>query len=112
MINWWEGIDAGAEEARGDQEVESDHYDAHQAEALGREGIHLSTRQTREYLQKMGARWRRTVRTLGHKQDRERVERARVQFVLPPLPVLRVVIDNGSLHRSDPVKAALPRLAA
>ncbi len=30
---------------------------------------------------------------------------------LPPLPVLRVVVlDNGSLHRNDLVKAALPEL--
>ena len=30
---------------------------------------------------------------------------------LPPLPVLRVVVlDNGSLHRNDLVKAALPDL--
>ena len=32
---------------------------------------------------------------------------------LPPLPVLRVVVvDNGSLHRNDLVKTALPNLWA
>lgn len=49
------------------------------AEALSDEGIHLSTRQTRKYLQPM-ARWRRTTRTLRHKQDEARVERARGQL--------------------------------
>lgn len=39
------------------------------AEALVEEGIALSTRQTRRYLQAMGARWRRTVRTVAHKQN-------------------------------------------
>jgi putative transposase len=46
------------------------------ATALQEEGIRLSTRQTRRYLQGMGARWRRTVRSLRHKQDPVRVERA------------------------------------
>ena len=46
------------------------------AAALGEEGIALSTRQTRKYLVAMGARWRRVQRTLRHKQDPERVERA------------------------------------
>ncbi|HEY7293918.1 MAG TPA: helix-turn-helix domain-containing protein, partial [Dehalococcoidia bacterium] len=46
------------------------------AAALGEEGIALSTRQTRKYLQAMGARWRRVVRTLHHKQDSARVARA------------------------------------
>lgn len=47
------------------------------AAALGeRDGIVLSTRQTRRYLQAMGARWRRMQRTLHHKQDPQRVERA------------------------------------
>ena len=47
------------------------------AAALGHCGIQLSTRQTRKYLTRMGARWRRTVRTLSHKQDPARVERAK-----------------------------------
>ncbi len=46
------------------------------AAALGEEGIALSARQTRKYLRGMGARWRRTVPTLAHKQDPARVERA------------------------------------
>src|SRR5918998_909740 len=49
---------------------------AQAAEALGAEGIALSARQTRKYLRGMGARWRRTVSTLAHKQDPVRVERA------------------------------------
>jgi transposase len=48
------------------------------AEALQGEGIALSTRQTRKYLKLLGARWRRTVSTLQHKQDPERVAHARV----------------------------------
>lgn len=50
------------------------------AEALRQEGYSLSTRSTRRYLKAMGAGWRRTVRTLSHKQDEERVERARSQL--------------------------------
>src|SRR5215216_2178233 len=46
------------------------------AEALRSEGIALSARQTRKYLKLLGARWRRTVSTLKHKQDPARVERA------------------------------------
>jgi len=46
------------------------------ADALGKEGIALSTRQTRKYLGRMGARWLRTVRTLAHKQDPVKVARA------------------------------------
>jgi len=48
------------------------------AAALWDQGIRLSTRQTRKYLQRMGARWRRTVRTLKHKQDPVRVAEATV----------------------------------
>jgi putative transposase len=46
------------------------------AAALQEEGIRLSTRQTRKYLRLLGARWRRTARSLRHKQDPARVERA------------------------------------
>ncbi len=46
------------------------------ADALGGEGIELSTRQTRKYLVATGARWRRVQRTLRHKQDPAAVERA------------------------------------
>ena len=47
------------------------------AAALAADGILLSARQTRRYLQGMGARWRRTARTLRHKQDLRKVERAK-----------------------------------
>ncbi|HZU75649.1 MAG TPA: helix-turn-helix domain-containing protein [Dehalococcoidia bacterium] len=43
------------------------------AAALGEQGIALSVRQTRRYLGRMGARWRRVQRTLAHKQDPARV---------------------------------------
>lgn len=46
------------------------------AAALTAQGIALSTRQTRKYLGRMGARWRRTKRTLAHKQDPVRVATA------------------------------------
>jgi putative transposase len=45
------------------------------AAALGEQGIQLSTRQTRKYLGGIAA-WRRTVRTLAHKQDPVKVARA------------------------------------
>jgi transposase len=47
------------------------------AQALRADHITLSTRQTRRYLQGMGAKWRRTVRSLRHKQDRAKVEQAK-----------------------------------
>ena len=47
------------------------------AAALAEEvGIMLSARQTRKYLGRIAA-WRRTVRTLRHKQDPAKVERAK-----------------------------------
>ena len=46
------------------------------ADALRAEGIALSTRQTRKYLRLLGARWRRTVTTLKHKQGPARVAQA------------------------------------
>jgi putative transposase len=52
------------------------------AQALRAEGISLSTRQTRRYLQGMGAKWRRTVRSLRHKQDPAKVERAKAQLAM------------------------------
>jgi len=45
--------------------------------ALAEEGIQLSTRQTRRYLQQLGARWRRTARSLRHEQAPVRVERTK-----------------------------------
>lgn len=50
------------------------------ATALGDQGIALSTRQTRKYLGRMGARWRRTARTLRHKQDPDRVAQATAEL--------------------------------
>lgn len=47
------------------------------AHALQEEGIRLSTRQTRKYLKRLGANWRRTVRSLRHKQDPAQVEQAK-----------------------------------
>jgi len=44
--------------------------------ALREAGIVLSPRQVRRYLRSRGARWRRTVRSLKHKQDPVRVEQA------------------------------------
>lgn len=46
------------------------------AAALTAQGIRLSTRQTRRYLSGMRARWRRTARTLKHKQDPVRAAQA------------------------------------
>ncbi len=52
------------------------------AQALRADRIRLSTRQTRRYLQAMGAKWRRTVRSLRHKQDPARVERAKAHLAM------------------------------
>ena len=49
--------------------------------ALGEQGIALSTRQTRKYLSGLAA-WRRTVRTLAHKQDPVKVARADRQLTV------------------------------
>lgn len=50
------------------------------AEALAAHRVHLSTRQVRRYLGQMGARWRRTVRTLRHRQDPGRVAAAKEEL--------------------------------
>jgi transposase len=47
------------------------------AAALGEQRIQLSTRQTRRYLQGLDYHWRRTTRTLRHKQDAGKVATAR-----------------------------------
>lgn len=47
------------------------------AYALQEEGLRLSTRQTRKYLKRLGANWRRTTRSLQHKQNPAQVERAK-----------------------------------
>lgn len=49
------------------------------AAALGEQGMRLSTRQTRKYLGGIAA-WRRTVRSLAHKQDPVKVARAERQL--------------------------------
>lgn len=51
------------------------------AHALEEEGIRLSARQTRKYLKQLGANWRRTARTLTHKQDPTQVEQAKGKLV-------------------------------
>jgi transposase len=51
------------------------------AAALAGEGIALSTRQTRKYLQRNAA-WRRTVRSLRHKQDPDKVAKAEQQLAV------------------------------
>ncbi len=50
------------------------------ASALRQYGIVLSARQVRRYLRGLGARYRRTARTLAHKQDPERVAAAQVDL--------------------------------
>jgi transposase len=47
------------------------------AAALGEQQLPLSTRQTRRYLQGLDYPWRRTTRTLRHKQDSAQVATAR-----------------------------------
>lgn len=63
------------------------------AAALTDFGIHLSPRQTRKYLGRMAA-WRRTVRTLKHKQDPAKV--ALATTVLRSLKKRRAPVGSGS----------------
>ena len=51
------------------------------ADALRGEGIELSARQVRRYLGRL-ASWRRTKRSLSHKQDPEKVARAKETLAL------------------------------
>lgn len=51
------------------------------AEALAEQGIRLSTRQVRRYLGRV-ALWRRTKRSLKHKQNPDRVARAKDTLAL------------------------------
>jgi hypothetical protein len=51
----------------------------------------LSTRQTRRYLKEQGARWRRTVRSLRHKQDPKLVIQAQQE-----LTALKKRLPQGS----------------
>jgi transposase len=50
------------------------------AQALPESGINMSTRQVRRYLHDVGASWRRTKRSLRHKQDLERVAQAKEEL--------------------------------
>jgi transposase len=50
-------------------------------EALARQGLHLSVRQLRKYLQPL-ASWRRTVRSRRHKQDPAKVTTAKRQLAV------------------------------
>lgn len=50
------------------------------AQALPESGINMSTRQVRRYLHDVGASWRRTKRSLRHKQDPERVAQAKEEL--------------------------------
>ena len=52
------------------------------AVALGERGIALSSRQVRRYLGRMGARYRRAVRTVAHKQDPTRVAATRATLAI------------------------------
>ena len=49
--------------------------------ALAQQDLHLSVRQLRKYLQGM-ASWRRTVRSLRHKQDPAKVATAKQQLAV------------------------------
>jgi transposase len=72
------------------------------AAALTEFGIHLSPRQTRKYLGRIAA-WRRTVRTLRHKQDPAKAERAKA--MLGSLKKRPPPVASGS---STSTSAALP----
>jgi transposase len=77
------------------------------ASALREAGITLSARQTRKYLKAMGARWRRTVRTLAHKQDPAKVERA--EQVLTSLKKRLPPVASGSSISTSAVSAPANR---
>lgn len=72
------------------------------AHALQEAGISLSPRQTRRYLREMGARWRRTARSLKHKQDSSKIERAK-----GVLAMLGKGPPRGSSSASTSTSAAL-----
>jgi transposase len=77
------------------------------AAALGAEGIALGARQTRKYLRAMGARWRRAQRTVRHKQDAARVERA--QRVLASLKNRRPAATSPSASSTSAASAPANR---
>lgn len=74
------------------------------AAALGTEfSIALSVRQARKYLGRIAA-WRRTVRTLRHKQDPHKVEQAKTV-----LTSLKKRLRRGACGSSTSTSAASPR---
>ena len=77
------------------------------AAALTEVGIHLSTRQTRKYLGRMGAKWRRTARTLKHKQDPAKAARAKA--VLGSLKKRRAPGVSGSSTSTSAASAPASR---
>jgi putative transposase len=76
------------------------------AEALTEFGIRLSPRQTRKYLNRIAA-WRRTVRTLRHKQDPRKVERAK--GVLTSLKKRPAPVASGSSTSTSAASAPASR---
>ncbi len=77
------------------------------AAALAEEcGITLSPRQTRKYLSRIAA-WRRTVRTLRHKQDPATVERAKA--VLASLKKKPPPVASGSSTSTSAVSRPASR---
>jgi transposase len=76
------------------------------AAAMTEFGIQLSPRQTRKYLGRMAA-WRRTVRTLKHKQDLAKV--AQATAVLTALKKRRAPVGSGSSTSTNAASARVSR---
>lgn len=76
------------------------------AEALAADGISLSARQTRKYLGRIAA-WRRTVRSLRHKQDAAKVEQAKT--VLTALKKKPLPTASGSCTSTNAASAPASR---
>jgi transposase len=86
------------------------------AAALGARGIALASRTVRRYLTRLGARYRRTARTLRHKQDPARVEAAKkelAELIKRAIAgdILLAYLDECGFSPSPPVNASwtLPR---
>ena len=73
------------------------------AEALAAGGVRLGERQVRRYLKALGARYRRTKASLGHKQDPARV--ARAKQVLGGLKKKRPRAGCGSATSTRPASS-------
>jgi putative transposase len=71
--------------------------------ALREQGIVLSVRQVRKYLARLRARWRRTVRTLEHKQDPVRAASAQ-----HTLGALKKGLQQGASPWRSSTNAASP----